>query len=71
MVKEKGGKDYVEIGQPLPGYTGFGKRVLSNNIFGRTYAECMKEAKRDNDHLLHDKERNYNNQLNSEIPFKF
>jgi hypothetical protein len=39
------------LGDPLPGYTGFGKRVLANNIFGRTYAECLKEAKRDDDKL--------------------
>ncbi len=41
-VVEKEGKEYVELGQPLPGYTGFGKRVLANNIFGKTYAECMR-----------------------------
>jgi hypothetical protein len=30
----------VKLGDPLPGYTGFNKRVLANNIFGKTYAEC-------------------------------
>jgi hypothetical protein len=28
----------VQLGDPLPGYTGFNKRVLANNIFGKTYA---------------------------------
>lgn len=41
-IIEKEGKQYVQLGDPLPGYTGFGKRVLANNIFGRTYAECLK-----------------------------
>lgn len=41
-VVEKEGKEYVELGKPLPGYTGFPKRVQANNIFGRTYAECLK-----------------------------
>jgi hypothetical protein len=70
-VVEREGKEYVELGEPLPGYTGFGKRVLANNIFGRTYAECMKEAKRDDTNLHHDKQKNFNSQLNSQVPFKF
>lgn len=61
----------MEVGQPLPGYTGFGKRVLANNIFGKTYAECMKEAKRDDDRLQHEKKRTFESQLNSEPPLKF
>jgi hypothetical protein len=35
----------VKLGEPLPGYTGFSNRVLANNIFGKTYAECRKDAK--------------------------
>ena len=68
---EKGGKEYVELGDPLPGYTGFGKRVLANNIFGRTYAECLKESKRDDHQLQHEKHKNYHTQLHSDVPFKF
>lgn len=61
----------MEIGQPLPGYTGFGKRVLANNIFGKTYAECLKESKRDDEKLQHDKQRTFQNQMTSEVPLKF
>lgn len=32
------GKEYVRLEDPLPGYTGFGKRVMANNIFGKTFA---------------------------------
>jgi hypothetical protein len=70
-VVEKEGKEYVELGNPLPGYTGFGKRVLANNIFGKTYAECLKEAKKDDHNLHHDKQKTFNAQLTSSIPFKF
>jgi len=59
------------LGEPLPGYTGFGKRVLANNIFGKTYAECLKESKRDEQALLHEKQKNFHQQLSSNVPFKF
>jgi hypothetical protein len=70
-IVEKEGKEYVQLGDPLPGYTGFGKRVLANNIFGRTYAECLKEARRDDNKLQHDKQKTFNTQLNSEVPLRF
>ena len=70
-MTNKDGKEYVQLGNPLPGYTGFGKRVLANNIFGKTFAECYKEAERDEKKLLHDKNRDYEQQLNSKIPMKF
>jgi hypothetical protein len=70
-VIDKGGKDYVQLGNPLPGYTGFGKRVLANNIFGKTYAECLKESYRDDDKLHHERNRNFQTQLNSDVPLKF
>jgi hypothetical protein len=41
-IVEREGKEYVLLEEPLPGYTGFSKRVLANNIFGRTFAECRK-----------------------------
>ena len=46
-VKVKEGREYVELGDPLPGYTGFGKRVLANNVFGMTYANSLKHARQD------------------------
>lgn len=41
-VIEKDGKEYVVLENPIPGYTGFGRRVMANNIFGKTFAECKK-----------------------------
>ena len=70
-VVAKEGKEYVELGDPLPGYTGFPKRVQANNIFGKTFAECQKESKRDQSKLDHDKQKTFHNQLNSDVPFKF
>lgn len=70
-VIEKEGKEYVQLGNPLPGYTGFGKRVLANNIFGKTYAECLKESRQDDQRLNHEKGKNFESQLNSHIPMKF
>ena len=70
-VVEKDGKNYVQIGDPLPGYTGFNKRVMANNIFGRTFADCLHEAKKDDNKLGHEKHKNFHSQLNSDVPFKF
>ncbi len=36
------GKEYVKLDNPIPGYTGFARRVMANNIFGKTFAESMK-----------------------------
>ena len=70
-VTEREGKEYVQIGNPNPGYTGFGKRVMANNIYGRTYAECLNEAKRDDEKLNQDRNKNFQGQLDSEVPFRF
>jgi hypothetical protein len=76
-VIEKEGKPYgiltnnsVKLGEPLPGYTGFNNRVLANNIFGKTYAECRKDAKDNQSQLDTNRNRNYNSQLNSQPPIK-
>ena len=70
-IVAKEGKEYVELGNPLPGYTGFPKRVQANNIFDKTFAECQKESKRDQTKLDHDKQKTFHNQLSSDVPFKF
>jgi len=44
---------------------------MANNIFGKTFAESTKEAGNDTDKLLHEKRRNFNNQINIEPPLKF
>jgi hypothetical protein len=50
-VVEKDGKLYTKLGEPLPGYTGFNRRVLAGNIFGKTYAESRNCAKQDLNHI--------------------
>lgn len=76
-VIEKNGKSYgtswaysVQLGEPLPGYTGFSNRVLANNIFGKTYAECRKDAKDNQHHVNDNRNRNYQQQLNSQPPIR-
>lgn len=76
-VVDKDGKSYgtsianiVKLGEPLPGYTGFSNRVLANNIFGKTYAECRKDAKHDQHHVDDHRQRNYHNQLSSQPPIR-
>lgn len=61
----------MQLEKPLPGYTGFSKRVMANNIFGKTFAECRKESINDDDRLQHERKKNFNNQLNGDVPIKF
>ena len=70
-IVQKEGKEYVQLNPPLPGYTGFGKRVLANNIFGKTFAECRNDSLVDADKLDHEKKKNFKQQLDSEPPLKF
>jgi hypothetical protein len=70
-VVQKNNKDYVTLGNPLPGYTGFPKRVQADNIFGKTFAECQNESKRNQNNLDHNKDKTFHNQLASDVPFKF
>ena len=44
---------------------------MANNIFGKTFAESMAESVNDTEKLLHEKKRNFNNQINTEPPLKF
>ena len=37
----------MKLGEPLPGYTGFSRRVFAGNIFGQTYANSRNSAKKD------------------------
>ncbi len=68
---EKEGKEYVQLNSPLPGYTGFGKRVMADNIFGKTFAESRKDSLKNADNLDHEKKKNFNTQLSSDVPLKF
>ena len=70
-VVSKEGREYVELDQPLPGYTGFNKRVMANNIFGKTFAECRKESINDAHRLQHEKKKNFHSELNKDVPIKF
>lgn len=65
------GKTYVKLEKPIPGYTGFSRRVNSNNIFGKTFAECNKDSDNDTQKMHHDKQKNFKNQLDCEPPLKF
>lgn len=44
---------------------------MANNIFGKTFAECRNDSLRDADNLDHEKKKNFNTQLNAQIPLKF
>lgn len=70
-VVEKEGKEYVKLENPLPGYTGFSKRVMANNIFGKTFAECRKESGNDDERLQQERQRNFQGQLQGDVPIKF
>lgn len=61
----------MKLNDPLPGYTGFGKRVMANNIFGRRFAECRSESLQDAERLDRDKKGNFRNQLEMDIGSKF
>ena len=61
----------MKLSDPLPGYTGFVKRVMANNIFGRTFADCRKDSLVDGEKLDHDRHKNFNDQLNGDVPIKF
>ncbi len=44
---------------------------MANNIFGKTFGESIKEAENDTSKMLHEKQRNFQGQLNIEPPLKF
>ena len=34
----------IELGTPIPGYSGFNRRTQADNVFGMTYAEAKRRA---------------------------
>ena len=34
----------IRLGNPIPGYSGFNRRVTADNVFGMTYAEARRMA---------------------------
>lgn len=38
-------KQGLQLGQPIPGYSGVSRRVEADNMFGMTYAETYRRAK--------------------------
>jgi hypothetical protein len=38
-------KTGLQLGQPIPGYSGVNRRVEADNMFGMTYAETHRRAK--------------------------
>ena len=61
----------MKLNEPLPGYTGFGKRVMANNIFGKRFAECRTDSLRDADTLDRERKNNFKSQLEEDIGKKF
>ena len=55
----------------MPGYTGFNKRIVANNIFGKTYAESRRDAKGNEEWLDIQKKKNYHQQLETIPPIKY
>ena len=49
-------KKVVKLGEPLPGYQGFNKRIVADNIYGTTYQVCKGSAK-SSDMKVHDVEQ--------------
>lgn len=35
----------LKLGEPIPGYSGFTRRIEADNVFGMTYAEAAKRGK--------------------------
>ena len=44
---------------------------MADNIFGKTFAESRKDSLRNADNLDHEKKKNFNTQLSSDVPLKF
>jgi hypothetical protein len=38
-------KQCLQLGEPIPGYSGVNQRVEADNVFGMTYAEARRRAK--------------------------
>ena len=34
----------IELGKPIPGYSGVNRRIQADNVFGMTYAEAQRRA---------------------------
>ena len=43
------------LGEPIPGYSGFNRRVQADNVFGMTYAEARKKAMESQNRIDQDK----------------
>jgi hypothetical protein len=63
-------KEIHSLGKPLPGYTGFIKRVAADNIFGSTYAEGMRKGHQSYDNISEQKTNNLSTQARRVPPIK-
>lgn len=52
-VEEK--KTGLQLGQPIPGYSGVSRRVEADNMFGMTYAETYRRAKESQSRIQQEK----------------
>lgn len=44
IPKEDPTKAVMQLGEPIPGYSGINRRIQADNVFGMTYAEARKMA---------------------------
>jgi hypothetical protein len=64
-------KEIHSLGKPLPGYTGFIKRVAADNIFGTTYGDGMKKGHASYAAISEDKTNNLSTQSRRVPPIRF
>ena len=53
-VEEKQNKA-IDLGAPIPGYSGFNRRTQADNVFGMTYAEAKRRAQESQNRIEQEK----------------
>ena len=49
---------YLSLGKPIPGYTGHGRRIAADNIYGATFANAREKAKDSLATINHERDTN-------------
>ena len=57
----------MNIGEPIPGYTGMNRRLVADNVFGLTYANARKQSQCSQDIIDSERVSNLQN-VSSQIP---
>jgi len=63
-------KHVVKKGEPIPGYTGFNRRVVADNVFGATYAHSRKKGDESLNNITKEKQQNLQKQAGQIPPIK-